>query len=265
MANSDCTRRAFLSRGALLAGLHAPLLSGCGSSAWKALKPFHLRRLGLVANNLDEQAAFYRDVLRLPVTLPDGDTLRVTAGTSILEFRRAPGVVKPFYHFAFTIPENQLAAGMAWLEPRCPILPIRDTAEKVMHFRGWNADSFYFNDPAGNILEFIVHHDLDNGTSKPFTEEHLLRICEIGIVVPDVPTFQQNAKKAMGIDYYREATNTFAPVGSIEGVLIVVQDDRVWLPTMDVHAAVFPTEVEATGYEGSLYPEGRPYALTASA
>lgn len=259
------TRRDFLQRTALLAAMHAPLLASACGPAKEQWGEFRLKRLRLAANNLDEQAAFYRDVLRLPIEQPDANTLRVTSGESLIEFSPHAESTRPFYHFAFTIPENQSSAAMAWLEPRCPILNIHPRQNKTIHFRRWNADSFYFNDPAGNILEFIAHHDLDNGTGAQFDEQQILHVSEIGIVVPSVPAVQQQAEKSMGIRPYREYASNFAPLGSIHGVLIVVPEERVWLPTADVHAAVFPTQVEATGATGEMEFDGLPYHVTAQA
>lgn len=243
--------------------MHARLLFA--DDAPKAATPVsgqvQIRHVRLHAKDLAAQAAFYRDALKLPVETGKG-FVRVTAGTSIVEFVPVQGGGRPFYHFAFTIPENKLTDAMAWLEPRCPILNIRNTKEKIMDFKGWNAQSFYYNDPEGNILEFIVHHDLANGVSEPFGSQHVLWESEIGLVVPDVPAAEKAIADSLGLKYYRDHSPVFSPVGDVRGLLIVVKKDRVWLPTTDVHADVFPTAVELAGIEGHGHTySSEPYTI----
>lgn len=258
--NAPMDRRDFLRRVAFTAAMHAPLLSARPSSAAEPLGPVGIRRLRLKANNLAEQVAFYRDVLRLPVDEQD-TAVQVSVGESVIEFTPDPSYERPFYHFAFTIPENQLEAAMAWLEPRCPIANIRDSSRKIMHFRTWNAHSCYFFDPAGNILEFIAHHDLNNGTSKPFEQDQILYVSEIGIVVPDVPAAEAAVGERLGLMPYRGSSDTFAPLGDMHGLLIVCKEDRVWLPTTDVPAQVFPTKAELGGIRAAMDWGDLPYTV----
>ncbi len=260
LKSRSATRREFLQwSAAAIAAMHAPLLAAQTKREDSA--QVEIRHTRLHANNLAEQAAYYRDVLMLPVEASDG-SVRVTAGQSVIEFVPGDPAQRPFYHFAFTIPENQLEPAMAWLEPRCPILTIRDTPEKIMRFKAWNAESFYFNDPAGNILEFIVQHDLANGITGPFSSEHILWQSEIGLVVPDVPAAEEQIAGALGLHYYIDHSPNFSPIGDIRGLLIVVQHDRVWLPTTNVHAAVFPTELTLSGAgAGQWNPAGQPYSV----
>jgi len=262
MVAAELKRRDFLLwSAAALAAMHAPLVRAQGTPAAQVSAQVQIRHVKLHARDLAAQAAFYRDVLKLPVETSDG-SVRVTAGTSMVEFIPAPGDARPFYHFAFTIPENKLAEAMAWLEPRCPILNIRNTQEKIMDFKSWNAQSFYYNDPEGNILEFIVHHDLANGASEPFGPQHILWQSEIGLVVPDVPAAEKQIADALGLHYYRDHSPVFSGIGDVRGQLIVVKKDRVWLPTLDVHADVFPTEVELGGIsKGTLEVPGLPYSV----
>src|SRR5437588_4830670 len=127
---------------------------------------------------------FYAGVLRLPTQLAQ-DTLSVQAGSSRLTFRPAPTRWDGFYHFAFNIPENQVWEAKAWVLSRVPL--IRDQAgQDEFDFESWNAHSVYFRDPAGNILEFIVRHNLPNRADRPFDERGILYISEIGIASEDV-------------------------------------------------------------------------------
>ena len=257
-------RREFLGRMAAVSAMHVGLLQGGAVIAQDTDRaPVRLRRLQLKAPDLKAQAAFYRDVLRLPVEA-SADRVVVTAGYSEIEFRQAAPGEKPFYHFAFTIPENQLENAMVWLEPRCAIANIKKSRRKTIQFRNWDAEACYFFDPAGNILEFIAHRPLKNGTSAAFSEAQILHVSEIGLVAPDVPATEAKVGEVLGLTPYRGSSENFAPLGGVNGLLIVVPENRVWLPTTDVHAAVFDTGIVAEGVDSDLMWEGLPYRVKRS-
>lgn len=256
--HNTLTRRQLLRRTAAIVAMHAPLLDMPRVSAAQRPEPVNLHHLHLIANNLNEQATFYRDILKVPVH-ETNSAVHVTIGKSQITFTSDSTVDSPFYHFAFTIPENQLENAMAWLEPNCPIASIKGSRRKVMNFRNWNAHSCYFFDPAGNILEFIAHHDLENGTRKKFDSNQLLHVSEIGLVAPDVPTFEAQITKYLGLTPYISSSEVFSPLGDVNGLLIVVQQDRIWLPTVDVPAGVFPTDIVLGGTQNQHTCADLPY------
>lgn len=254
------TRRELLIRIAAVSAIHVPLLA-TPSRAQAESNTLHLKHLHLKSNKLDEQEIFYRDVLKLPVVRTD-TAVTITAGESRITFTKDSNIQDPFYHFAFTIPENKLDNAMEWLAPRCPILNIKSSKRKTIHFGGnWNADACYFFDPSGNILEFIAHHNLNNGTRKKFSEKQILHISEIGLVTPDVPKFQDEIEEKLGLTPYSEPSDTFSAIGDVNGVLIVVQKDRIWLPTTDVPSEIFPTRVELSGARDGHRWEEFPYEI----
>lgn len=254
-------RREFLTRVAWVSAMHAGLWEGGEAFAADLVRPaMRLRRLHLKAPDLEALVPFYREALRLPVEAT-AEKVVVTAGYSEIEFTQSVAGEKPFYHFAFTIPDNQLRNAMAWLEPRCAIANIRNTQEKIIQFRNWDAESCYFFDPAGNILEFIAHRPLKNGTNAAFSEEQILHVSEIGLVVPDVPTMEAQVRDKIGLTAYRGSSKNFAPIGDLHGLLIVVPQQRAWLPTTDVLAAVYETGVEAEGLDGEYAWDDLPYQV----
>src|SRR5438552_5474144 len=140
-------------------------------SFWPTVK---ISELNLLRDDLSAQRRFYVDVLHLPGVM-SGDTLSLQAGSSKLTFRQTSGGPSGVYHFAFNIPENRFEEAKAWTSRRVPL--IRSGAgEDSFHFETWNAHSFYFRDPANNILEFIARHNLENGSDRPFDEQSLLCI-----------------------------------------------------------------------------------------
>jgi hypothetical protein len=56
----------------------------------------------------------------------------------------------------------------------------------------------------------------------------LLRISEIGLAVPDVPTAAESQQNAFGLPVFGAAAAEFTPLGDPNGLLIVVQDVRPW-------------------------------------
>ncbi len=263
-------RRQFLRRAALaLPALHGGLaMAGsakAGDESTDGSNPVEFRELGLRTHRLDEVKTFYRETMELGVR-EDGDAVVVEAGKTRLRFTVAEAGSEPFYHFAFTIPENKLPRAMEWMESRCPLLYHRRSGGHVVHFRSWDAHSVYFNDPAGNIVEFIAHHRLPNAASGAFSSADILYASEIGLVVPNVSKVVDALERELGLGVYIDSWPNFAPVGNVYGVFIVVREDRVWLPTDDVEAAVFPTAAEVAGIDGSgLDLEDLPYRIRRAA
>jgi catechol 2,3-dioxygenase-like lactoylglutathione lyase family enzyme len=188
-------------------------------------------------------AAYYRDVLGLPVTwLGQGD-VQVMTGASALAFHETPDKVPGVYHLAFNIPENQLAAARAWLEARTPLLA--DAAGEVLfHSESWNSDQVYFKDPDGNILELIARHDAANGSDATFGPGSLLNISEIGVAWDDVPAAAAMFRQQYGLAGYRGHSESFWPMGDEDGLFINVQLGRVWFPELREPALHRPLAVE---------------------
>src|SRR5262245_35396741 len=85
-----------------------------------------IRHLELLASApLVDLKAFYHKSLGLDIVEDKNDRLTFMAGRTLLTFLKHPtGNEKPFYHFAFNIPENKAAAARDWQAKRTPILPI---------------------------------------------------------------------------------------------------------------------------------------------
>ncbi len=258
----DLTRREFISRAALsIAAMHAPLLHAAPVETVSS--DVHLDRIRIRANNLEELSDYYGTVLGLPVLDSSPELLSVRAGSSILEFSPDADHDRPFYHIAFTIPENRLESAMAWLESRSSIMVLNPRGDTVMHFKSWNAHSCYFLDPAGNILEFIAHHGLANRVAHEFSIDDVVRISEIGMVAPDVGAFESHMKSQLGLAPYISSSPVFSPIGDVGGLLITVRERRIWLGSGGTRAAVFPTEVFLESSNAAVTTEvsGLPYTI----
>jgi catechol-2,3-dioxygenase len=208
----------------------------------------HIQELTLQTDDLDAQATFYREVLRLPVELA-AERLQVTIGRSRLIFKHQPGW-RGAYHFAFDVPENQFEAAGDWLTERTKLIELN--GQSRFHSDGWNADMIYFRDAAGNILELIARHQQANATTHPFSEFDLLAITEIGLGTRDVRSTVGQLMTELGVRTYDGGgSSSFSAVGDEQGLFIVVHHEREWYPQ--------------TGQRGGLHPMtvrlGQPNAL----
>ncbi|RAK70285.1 VOC family protein [Hymenobacter edaphi] len=190
--------------------------------------------LSLLTAELPALRHFYGQVLGLTVAVAEDDpgAIRVEVGYSQLRFYPAPAGTRPFYHVAFSVPHNQLAAARQWVQARTPLLPV-PAGGFVADFADWNAHAFYFLDPAGNVLECIARHALPNASSAPFSAASLLGISEIGLVVADVPAALKRvcAETAAPVFHRGPVREDFAAVGDDDGLLILVREGRAWFPT----------------------------------
>ena len=226
--------------GASLIGFPSALASEC--SVGVGIEEIHMK-----SSRLDELRKFYEEVIELPVTFKQ-DTLTVKAGATRLKFTPSDSQADaPFYHFAFNIPENKIESARRWQRERTRLL-CRGSKE-VIHFSGINAHSIYFNDPAGNIVEYIARHDLENSARGEFGPEQILYASEIGIVVDDVVQTQRQIKETLGLKGFPGSyrSSSFSPVGDAHALLILVKRNRMWFPNKKQAACVHPVEATIRG------------------
>ncbi|MFY0545862.1 VOC family protein [Brevibacillus sp. H7] len=198
--------------------------------------------LELKTGCLLEMKEFYVNTLGFSLLEETETAFAVKAGTTTLRFSVDPG--KPFYHFAFNIPENKIGQAREWLQQRVKLL--QEEGEELVHFPHWNAHSLYFLDPAGNIVELIARHNLSNRGTGAFTPADILRVSEIGLPVDDVMQTIDDLQLALNIGAWREPSRQFAPLGSEDGMFIIVQKGRIWFMT-DKPAEAFPLRVKIKG------------------
>lgn len=223
------------------------------------------------ASPLSELQRFYQDLLGLEVSEQGPGRLTVTAGRTPITFTAAtPEEGDPTYHFAFNIPENKIYRAREWQLDRSPVL--RRTPDAFSHpdyddvtdFWHWNAHSIFFEDPAGNLLEYIARHDLDNASSGPFTSEDILYVSEIGFVAQDVPAFGEDLQEGTGLDLYFAGGDSFRAFGDPNGLLLVLQEgvqrwdrQRSW--------AVYPTAATIRDGKGGDRFTAAPYPYSVGA
>src|SRR5215831_16480144 len=140
------------------------------------------REIVLQTRQLNALEEFYSSVIELPVGRDVGK-ISVTIGLTQLVFQEINNS-QPFYHFAINIPSNKIEEARQWLKAKVELLWMKDYDSEIADFKGWNAKSVYFFDPAGNIVELISRFELNDGVDEQFSSKHFNCISEIGIVFP---------------------------------------------------------------------------------
>ena len=212
-----------------------------------------IQEITILTGDLAGTEEFYNQLMEFPVIDKSSASISLQAGKSVLTFTFS-GSSSPSYHFAFNIPENKIDEAYAWTARRVSILPF-NSETNIADFSNWNAHAFYFHDNQKNILEFIVHHDLMNTSGLPFSSSSITRICEIGVPVDDVTEACNDFLSIHGIPYFEKGPRSkdFAVMGDSNGLLIVTQAGRAWLPTQQPAEKHFTKVLfENKGFVGEL-------------
>lgn len=188
----------------------------------------HIQTVVIAVPDPPKSAHFFRETLDLPVT-ERNDTVRVQVGTSNLVLEKGEAGPAGYYHLAFDIPENSIVAARDLLRSRMPIIPAGNDGI-VPGTSSWDSHSVYFNAPGNLTLEVIARHRQKNAISTPFTLANIQHISEVGIPVEDTICATQEIKAAFGLDPFDPPSNTFAPVGTDDGLIILVRSGRIWFP-----------------------------------
>jgi hypothetical protein len=206
-----------------------------------------LKEIRLQTTRLTALFEFYEKVLQLPVTQPGDNSISITAGTSQIIFEKTSAAEGPFYHFAFNIPSNKFEEAFQWIQGRVNLLWLNDFKSYIADFANWHAKSFYFIDPASNILEFIARFDLNDVADEPFSARHIRNVSEIGLVLPvnNFDTDVNNLLKQYPLIYFDKQPPMphFRAVGNDEGLFVIVPENRVWFSTKNTISQIFPTAI----------------------
>jgi catechol-2,3-dioxygenase len=220
----------------------------------------NIQRLELLTADLQAQRDFYAKILEIPAELTSAGLL-VKAGTSEILFIQAPFDFDGAYHFAFDIPENQYHSAKKWISDRTTLLKDK-TGRGDFNSESWNSDSMYFLDSAGNVLEFIARHNLQNAVQRDFDSSQILHVSEIGLPSEDVIGFAGELCARLGLSIFRQEPNeTFTPVGDDHGLLILPVKDRIWMPDSGVPAKMLPVKVTGKANGRDWEVRGVPYEI----
>ncbi len=185
--------------------------------------------LGAPARLLTDLARFYGGSLGVTGVEQGGSEVVVPIGETRIVFAASDD--EPFYHFALLAPGDRLEAAHAWARGMLDVLPNAASGEAVFDFEFWNAEAFYFRDPAGNIVEVIAHRSLEaSGRTGPFAVTELLGLSELGLV-GDAATTESALERELGLAVWDGVVSELAFVGQKGRTLILCPVGRPWLPS----------------------------------
>ena len=198
-----------------------------------------IRQVQLATRSLDDTARFY-ERLGCPVEIVDA-AVRVVVGSSLLVFRELPEMTGAL-HLAITIRTGTFDAAKAWIAGLTTVLGTDDQDE----FEGppnWNSRSVYFEGPDEQLLELIERRDLPADAGEN-TVVPLVSISEVGVPVPDVLGAVDALRRAGLEPYANPPGESFAAVGDVDGLVILVSPDRRWFPTGDRSPSSAPVVID---------------------
>lgn len=200
--------------------------------------------LTLQTNKLKEMKDFYIETLGFPLLSESETHFRIGIGSNELEFSTKGVVGEPYYHFAFNIPGNKFKKAKSWVKERV-LLNVHDGEDEVF-FSHFPAYAFYFDDPAGNIVEFIARPEIYQKEEGPFTIDDVLTISEIGLTVADAISAGEKLIDA-GIherNHLPLSTTSLNFMGDkSKGIFLILnQPGRQWFFS-DKVSAIFPLEI----------------------
>jgi hypothetical protein len=192
-------------------------------------------RVGLQVPSSNRRAVkhFYATTLGLGAAVEEGHAI----GATMLVFEPHTGT--PFYHFAILLPGDRFTAAETWVRQRVELLG------DSVHFAAWRADSLYFHDPAGSIVELIAHDGkAENGRHGEFSPAEFIGLSEIGLV-GDVASITADLAR-LELDVFAGGGTDLAFLGEPTGTVIVAAIGRGWLP-LDRPAETHPVHLTVAG------------------
>src|SRR5437667_1388560 len=188
-------------------------------------------RLRAPRARLPELSDFYERRLGLPVAASE-EVVTVGVGETQLEFVAGSGA--PFYHFALVVPGNRFERALPWARANTALLANPGSGDDVFDFDAWNARACYFHDRAGNIVELIAHHGVDETDRRgDFYGTELVGFSELGLV-GDPRAMADSLAERLGLELWDgtlDAPGSLAFVGERARTLILAPERRGWLPT----------------------------------
>lgn len=118
--------------------------------------------------------------MELDITESRDEQFTVNVGESAITFHQSKD--PSLYHFAINIPGNQFSLMKLWMQDR--LVLNQDGGINEIYYSSFDADSMYFEDPAGNLIELIGRRKRD--MFGELTTAAFLNVSEVGIVTPFV-------------------------------------------------------------------------------
>lgn len=188
------------------------------------------KKITMYTANFTQMLYFYETVLCFHLLATTATSFTFEAGETVVTFTETTDKTQPFYHFAFDIPSNQFVEAKQWLTKRVALLTEHDKDE--VYFETIDAKSLYFEDPAGNIVEFICRFSDAVPNKQSFTATAIQKVSEMSLVVPDKLAVVNTLKAHAIIDRNRNdiSANGLTFLGERQDAtyLLFVGQGRTW-------------------------------------
>ncbi|WP_459502286.1 glyoxalase [Bacillus sp. C1] len=201
-----------------------------------------INKVILYSQALEEMQDFYLNRLGFRLLHSSEVSFTIQVGESEVEFRKNHANNKPFYHFAFNIPSNTFSEAKEWAKNKV-VLNIEAERDEV-YFPRSHAHSFYFMNPAGNIVEFISRHTTSPESDGPFSVHSILHVSEMSLTTDQVLEVG-NQLIAFGIPVRdgEELSDGFHFMGENGVYLLLGPSGRRWFFS-DLDAEVHPLIIQ---------------------
>lgn len=175
-------------------------------------------------NKLKALKRFYGDIMEFNVVESTNEQFIFEIGESTVTFKHTEHPA--FYHFAINIPGNQFSMLKFWMQDRVTLN--RGESLDEIYFSSFDADSMYFEDPAGNIVELIGRRKQD--LFGDVSQASFLNISEVGIVTSFVASVGDQLQDfgiplRGGTDVNPETLNF---LGKGDAFIVLVPPSRKW-------------------------------------
>jgi len=221
-------------------------------------KSLEILKLKIDTKNFAESRIFWTENLGFEEVSSTASEFTVRVGSSLLTFKAFPFIPQfprsPQYHFSLNIPSNQAENALEWLKnegnkysdgPSNPveIWESEFTGAEIIRRDRYNAHSVFFKDPGGNVIELIARHNLNNQQEGIFNHSMILNISGVAIVTRDVKESAKRIRNTFDVIEVPGTTSGFKPLGSENGLIVLVVPGRSWEPTDSQSAESWPMEI----------------------
>ncbi|MFJ7663018.1 VOC family protein [Lysinibacillus sp. NPDC097162] len=190
-----------------------------------------ISKMKLFAHDLHKLKAFYCDILEFELLEEAEHYFEIAAGESVIQFETMDASIAKQYHFALNVPSNLFQQAKRWAQARVQLLRLDEQDE--VYFKTLDANSCYFYDPEGNVLEFIARHGINPCVhTDAFSIKHVVDIAEINLTTNAIHAVTDCLKK-YGITPLKGEeirTDALTFMGNYEdGVhLLIGPSERIW-------------------------------------
>lgn len=198
----------------------------------------------LKTSKLKELNDFYKKTLGFTLQDETANSFKIQLGISTVEFTNKNVEGNPYYHFACDIPSNQFHEAKEWIKQRINLLT--EDGEDEIYFTNLHAKSLYFEDPAGNIFEWIARMNDNPTSSQLFSLNNIQKLSEMSLVVSNKIAIAESLKDFHIIN--RDNAEVTADSLSFMGnqttkvYLLLTNPGRRWLFS-NKKSVVFPLDI----------------------